>query len=147
MDEEINKQPKDIKQQLRDIDLKSSKIRKKLELEVQPLARAVRRLLYDLGTKRGFVRSFIRGGGKRKFRSGDLEITGEGYFIDKILVRYKSDIVFHFATSLCHASIRDSEWDHLIVYKSGEWEDLIVQEYRKMSMGILEEAFDISDNE
>lgn len=135
-----------IKKQLDDIDRKSSKIRKKLELEVQPLACAVKRLLYELGTKKGFVRGFILRGGKRKFRSGDLEVIGEGYFADKILVHYKDDIVFHFDISLCYASIRDSEWDHLIVYKSGEWEDLIVQEYRKASMSILEEKFDISND-
>ena len=135
-----------IKKQLEDIDMKSKRLRKKLELEVQPLARAVRRLLYDLGTKRGFVRSFILGGGKRKFHFGDLEIEGKGYFIGKILVRYKDDIVFYFDTSLCYAS-HDLDGNNLISYKSGEWENLIVQEYRKMVMGTLEEAFDISDNE
>ena len=136
-----------IKKQLEDIDRESKRIRKKLELEVQPLARAVKRLLYDLGTKRGFVRSFILGGGKRKFSSGDLEISGEGYLINRISVRYKGDVVFYFDTSLCYAVAHDLKWDNLIVYKSGEWEDLIVQEYRKMSMGILEEAFDMNSNE
>lgn len=136
-----------IRKQLKDIDQKSLKIRKKIELEVQPLAYATKRLLYDLGTKRGFVRSFIFGGGKRKFHSGDLEISGEGYFANKILVSYKGDVVFYFAVSLCHASVHDSKWDHLITYKSGEWEDLIVQEYRKMVMGDLEDKFDISDDE
>lgn len=143
----MNRMDESIKKQLEDIDRKSSKIRKKLELEVQPLARAVRRLLYDVGTKRGFVRSLLLLGGKRKFHSGDLKIDGKGHFIDKISVSYKGDIVFYFATSLCYASVRDSEWDHLIIYKSGEWEDLVVQEYRKMIMGDLEEKFDLSVDE
>lgn len=141
----MNKMDESIKKQLEDIDLESKKVRRKLELEVQPLARAVKRLLCDLGTKRGFVRGFILGRGKSKFSSGDLVVTGEGYFVDKILVRYKGDIVFYFNTSLCYVGTRDSEWDNLIAYKSGEWEDLIVQEYRKMVVGDLGERFDISN--
>lgn len=135
-----------IKKQLEDIDIKSKKIRRKLELEVQPLACAVKRLLYDLGVKRGFVRTVIFGRGERKFCSGDLEVIGKGYFVDKISVSYKGDVVFYFKTSLCYANVRSLEWDNLMVYKSGEWEDLIVQEYSKMATLSLEEKFDISDD-
>lgn len=136
-----------IKKQLKDIDQKSSKIRKKMELEVQPLARAVKRLLYTSGAKRGFIRSYVFGRGRRKFHSEDLEISGEGYFTDKISVSYKGEVVFYFDTSLCYADISDSKWGYLITYKSGEWEDLIVQEYRKMAMGDLEDKFDIDGDE
>lgn len=137
----MDKMDENIKTQLDDIDKKSSKIRKKLELEVQPLAYAAKALFRKLGKKKGFIRKVT------EFRAGDLIISGRGYFHDKVTVHYKGDLVFQFDDGLCYLDIDGAGRKLLMVYKSGEWEDLIVQEYRKMAMGDLEDKFDISDDE
>lgn len=137
----MNRMDESIKKQLEDIDRKRSEIRKKLELEVQPLARAAKALFRKLGKKKGFIRKVT------EFRAGDLIISGRGYFHDKVTVHYKGDLVFQFDAGLCYLNIDGAGRKLLMVYKSGEWEDLVVQEYRKMTMGDLEEKFDLSVDE
>ena len=73
----------------------------------------------------------------------NVKQNSQAFNIDKL----KGEVVFYFDTSLCYANLRESKRGHLMTYKSGEWEDLIVQEYRKMVMGDLEDKFDIGGDE
>ena len=109
---------------------------------IQPLARVASRLLRDAGRKTGFIRKRL------EFRSGQILIRNvkKGFFPDRETeVWYDGQLVLHFDESLRFLRVLDktNTRQYLWLYRSGDWEQLLVEEYREFASMTLRENFDL----
>ena len=108
---------------------------------VQPLAKAAYRLLKAAGTDVGRFRKH------KEFHSGKILVRGTGKrWREEIEVHYDNQLVLHFDDFLPFLSHMDGadRRQYLFFFRGGEWEQVIVEEYRKLSSMSLRQNFDVS---
>ena len=108
---------------------------------VQPLAKAAFRLLKAAGTDVGRFRKH------KEFHSGKILIRETGKrWRQEIEVHYDNQLVLHFddfLPLLSRMTMIDKK-QYLFFFKGGEWEQVIVEEYRELSSMSLRQNFDVS---
>lgn len=107
---------------------------------VQPLARAAYLLLRTAGTDVGRFRKH------KEFRSDRILIRSVGKrWSNEIEVHYDGQLVLHFDDNLSWISRLDREdkRKYLFFFRGGEWQQVVVEEYRKLASMNLRQNFDI----
>ena len=107
---------------------------------VQPLARAAYLLLRTAGTDVGRFRK------RKEFRSDKILIRRIGNrWSNEIEVHYDGQLVLHFDDHLSWISRMDREdkRKYLFFFRGGEWQQVVVDEYRTLASMNLRRNFDI----
>jgi len=107
---------------------------------VQPLARAAYLLLRTAGTDVGRFRKH------KEFVSDKISIRRIGkHWSDEIEVYYDGQLVLHFDDHLSWISRidREDKRKYLFFFRGGEWQQVVVDEYRTLASMNLRQNFDI----
>ena len=107
---------------------------------VQPLARAAYLLLRTAGTDVGRFRKH------KEFHSGEILIRRVGNrWSSEIEVYYDGQLVLHFNDNLSWITHIDSgdKRKYLFFFRRGEWQQVVVDEYRKLASMNLRRNFDV----
>ena len=107
---------------------------------VQPLARVTYLLLRTRGTDVGRFRKH------KEFRFDKILIRRVGKrWSNEIEVHYDGQLVLHFDDSLSYISHidREDKRKYLFFFRGGEWEQVVVEEYRKQASINLRQNFDV----
>jgi len=107
---------------------------------VQPLAKAAYRLLSAAGTDVGRFRKH------KEFRFDKILIRRVGKrWSNEIEVHYDDQLVLHFDDSLSYISRidREDKRKYLFFFRGGEWEQVVVEEYRRQVSINLRKNFDV----
>lgn len=131
---------KSIREQLVAIDNGRDATMELLATTVKPLARVAYLLLRTAGTDVGRIRK------RKEYRLGGFLIKRpKGRWNSEIEVYYGGKLVFHFNDNLSWITIVDraDNKKYLFYYRGGDWQQAMVDEYRKLATANLSQNFDI----
>ena len=133
-----------IKDELLSIEKERTATIVKIEQNIQPLAKAVVKILEDFGTKK--AKGWF-GKGRTEYRSKKLTITQKGgrYSSNPIKVFYDSKLVFEFDNQITWMDLTKANRRYLYFYKDGEWEQYVVDEYRRMAFVNLQKNYGVKE--
>lgn len=132
---------KSIQEQISTIDKGRAATLELVTKTVQPLAKAAYRLFTAAGTDVGRFRKH------KEFHSGKILVREIGKRWRKAIeVHYDNQLVLHFDDFLPMLSHMDriDKRQYLFFFRGGEWEQIIVEEYRRLSSMSLRQNFDVS---
>jgi len=132
------KKTESYKEQIEEINRRNTAIIRKLEESLQPLAQVATWVIDGRGGSKGFL--FRK---RREYKHKDLMISKEGGIFGRyIRVHYQGELVFRFDESLFWRNERTKE-RLLFIYKPGDWQEKLIEEYREMRLGKLEANYHI----
>lgn len=135
-----------VKDQINAIERARSAAIKHVENTVQPLARAAKRILDNHGveTKRFWFR-----GKKKEYSRDKLTIVQKGgkYSSKPIEIFYEDKMVMEFDSYFTWADKIDKKRIYLFFYRGGAWEQMIIDEYRRLAALTLQQNYYMTGEE